>query len=290
MLKRLPTAALLALATALAGQSLSDRLREVRIPWEAQIDRGDAPIVRKGIEALLGREGVSVNPSDYNDMHALVALQGLAARACVSEGSWEDAVAHLQRAQAAATENLTNATALLAKTRAEHEAKLKEFQDGLATQQLRLKALDDAPGLTQDQIKLHQQLKIFVQEQQAAIAHSQKSLADIASILATLKQDQASTTQALSAWQAFLGQEKTDIAQAGGPARYVAEKLIQVKGDDSRPQAERLAYARRLEKLDPGNAEVSHFVRYLLGQEATPSPMPRPMAPRSKRKHVVKRR
>ncbi len=290
MLKRLPTAALLALATALAGQSLSDRLREVRIPWEAQIDRGDAPIVRKGIEALLGREGVSVNPSDYNDMHALVALQGLAARACVSEGSWEDAVAHLQRAQAAATENLTNATALLAKTRAEHEAKLKEFQDGLATQQLRLKALDDAPGLTQDQIKLHQQLKIFVQEQQAAIAHSQKSLADIASILATLKQDQASTTQALSAWQAFLGQEKTDIAQAGGPARYVAEKLIQVKGDDSRPQAERLAYARRLEKLDPGNAEVSHFVRYLLGQEATPSPMPRPMAPRSKRKHAVKRR
>lgn len=289
-MKRLPIAVLLTMATALAGQSLSDRLREVRIPWEAQIDRGDAPTVRKGIEALLGREGVSVNPSDYNDMHALVALQGLAARACVSEGSWEDAVAHLQKAQAAATENLTNATALLAKTRAEHEVKLKEFQDGLATQQLRLKALDDAPGLTQDQIKLHQQLKIFVQEQQAAIAHSQKSLTDIASILATLKQDQASTTQALSAWQAFLGQEKTDIAQAGGPSRYVAEKLIQVKGDESRPQAERLAYARRLEKLDPGNAEVSHFVRYLLGQEETPSPMPRPMAQRSKRKHVVKRR
>ncbi|MDE3033177.1 MAG: hypothetical protein KGI56_05890 [Acidobacteriota bacterium] len=289
MRMRLPLAAFLALATALAGQSLSDRLREVRIPWEAQIDRGDAPTVRKGIEALLGREGVSVNPSDYNDMHALVALQGLAARACVSEGSWEDAVAHLQKAQAAAAENLTNATALLAKTRAEHEAKLKEFQDSLATQQLRLKALDDAPGLTQDQIKLHQQLKIFVQEQQAAIAHSQKSLADIASILATLQQDQASTTQALSAWQAFLAQEKTDIAQAGGPARYVAEKLIQVKGDDSRPQAERLAYARRLEKLDPGNAEVSHFVRYLLGQEATPSPMPRPMVQRSKRKHIVKR-
>lgn len=290
MLKRLPIAAFLALATALAGQSLSDRLREVRIPWEAQIDRGDAPTVRKGIEALLGREGVSVNPSDYNDMHALVALQGLAARACVSEGSWEDAVAHLQKAQAAAAENLTNATALLAKTRAEHEAKLKEFQDSLATQQARLKALDDAPGLTQDQIKLHQQLKIFVQEQQAAIAHSQKSLTDIASILATLQQDQASTTQALSAWQAFLAQEKTDIAQAGGPSRYVAEKLTQVKGDESRPQAERLAYARRLEKLDPGNAEVSHFVRYLLGQEATPSPMPRPMAQRSKRKHLPKKR
>ena len=52
-MKRLPLAAFLALATALAGQSLSDRLREVRIPWEAQIDRGDAPTVRKGIEAFL---------------------------------------------------------------------------------------------------------------------------------------------------------------------------------------------------------------------------------------------
>ncbi len=283
-------AAFLAAATVLAGQSLSDRLREVRIPWEAQIDRGDAPEVRTGIEALLGREGVSVNPADYNDMHALVALHALAARACVSEGSWEDAVAHLEKAQAAADENLANATAMLSKTRAEHEAKLKEFRAALAAQQPRLKALDDAPGLTEDQIKLRQQLKIFVQEQQAAIAHSEQAIADIGTILATLQQDKERTAQSLAAWQAFLAQEKADIAQAGGTAPYVAAKLAQVRADESRPEAERLAYARRLQKLDPANEEVAHFVRYLLGQEATPAPMPRPSTPRKTRHRVIPHR
>ncbi|HEX9081532.1 MAG TPA: hypothetical protein VF768_04580 [Holophagaceae bacterium] len=283
-MKRFPLVALLAAATALAGQSLSDRLRDVRVPWEAQIDRGDAPTVRKGIEALLGREGVSVNPSDYNDMHALVALHGLAARACVSEGSWEDAVAHLQKAQAAADANLASATVLLAKTRADHEAKLKEFRDALAKQEPRLQQLDAAPGLTQDQIKLRQQLKMFVQEQEAAISHSEKALTDITNILATLQKDKETTTKALADWQAFLSQEKADIASAGGPSRYAADKLIQVKADESRPQNERLAYARRLEKLDPANAEVTRFVHTLLGQEATPAPMPRPMTKRSRRK------
>lgn len=284
MRRLLPYVAALILAPALAGQSLSDRLREVRVPWEAQIDRGDAPTVRKGIEALLGREGVTVNPSDYNDMHALVALHGLAARACVSEGSWEDAVAHLQKAKAAADENLVNATALLTKTRADHEAKLKEFKDALAQQDARLKAMDEAPGLTQDQIKLRQQLKIFVQEQQAAIAHSEKALADIDSILATLKSDQESTNRALASWQAFLGQEKSDITEAGGPAHYVADKLEQVKGDEARPQGERLAYARRLERLDPANVETARLVRTLLGQEETPAPLPRPMTRKARRK------
>ncbi len=284
MRRLLPFAAALIRASPLAGQSLADRLRDVRVPWEAQIDRGDAPTVRKGVEALLGREGLTVNPSDYNDMHALVALHGLAARACVSEGSWEDAIAHLQKAQAAADENLANATALLAKTRAEHETKLKEFRAALAQQEPRLKALDEAPGLSQDQLKLRQQLKIFIQEQQTAIAHSEKSMADIDTILATLHQDRETTTKALAAWQAFLGQEKADIAQAGSSARYVADKLVQVKADEARPQAERLAYARRLEKLDPANPEAGHLVRTLLGEEATPAPLPRPMAKRAKRK------
>jgi len=98
-----------ALATSLGAQSLTDRFKEVRGPWEVQLERGEATTVRKGVEALLGREGLTVNPSDYNDMHALVALRGLAARACLSEGSWEEAVAHFQKAQSAAEENLTTA-------------------------------------------------------------------------------------------------------------------------------------------------------------------------------------
>ncbi len=282
-MKRLPLLALvLALAPALGAQSLTDRLKDVRAPWEAQIDRGDAPAVRKGIEALLGREGVSVNPSDYNDMHALVALHSLAARACVSEGSWEDAVAHLQRAQAAADENLTNATALLSKTRADHEAKLKEFQAAIASQAPRLKELEEAPGLDAPQMKLRQQLRIFMEEQKAAIAQSEKALADIDGILARLQQDKVSTTKALTDWQVFLTAEKAQIAEAGGPGPYVAGKLTQVKADEARPQAERLAYARRLEKLDPANKDAARMVDALLGKEEQPAPLPRPMKKKKK--------
>jgi hypothetical protein len=282
-MKRLSLAALLlALAPVLGAQTLTDRLKEVRGPWEAQIDRGEAPTVRKGVEALLGREGVAVNPSDYNDMHALVALESLAARACVSEGSWEDAVIHLQKAKAAADENLASAEILLAKTRADHEEKLKEFRDAIARQEPRLKELDAAPGLDADQIKLRQQIKIFMDEQKAAIAHSEKALADIDGILANLRQDKAITTKALTDWQAFLAKEKADVAEAGTANRYVADKLLQVKADEARPQAERLAYARRLEKLDPANQDATRLVNTILGREAQPAPLPRPMKRKKK--------
>ena len=284
MMTRLPLLALLlALAPALGAQSLTERFKDVRAPWEAQIDRADAPAARKGIEALLGREGVSVNPSDYNDMHALVALHSLAARACVSEGSWEDAVAHLQRAQAAADENLSNATALLSKTRAEHQARLKEFRDAIAQQAPRLKELEGAPGLDAPQMKLRQQLRIFMEEQKAAVAQSEKAMADIDSILSRLQQDKESTAKALADWQAFLAREKAGIAEDGGTGRYVAEKLLQVKADDTLPQAERLAYARRLEKLDPANPDTTAMVNHLLGKEEQPAPLPRPMAKRKKK-------
>ena len=42
-----------ALAASLGAQSLTDRFKEVRGPWELQLERGDASQVRKGVEALL---------------------------------------------------------------------------------------------------------------------------------------------------------------------------------------------------------------------------------------------
>ncbi len=263
----------LALATCLGAQSLTDRFKEVRGPWELQLERGDASTVRKGVEALLGREGLTVNPSDYNDMHALVALRGLAARACVSEGSWEDAIVHFQKAQSAAEENLATAEPLLAKTRMEHELKLKECRDAVAKQVPRLKELEAAPGLTQDQMKLRQQLKIFMDEQQAAIAHSERALKDIEGILARLRQAKETTTKTSADWQAFLVAEKAEMTEAGGTTPYVAGKLEQVKADDARPRQERLTYARRLLKLDPSNKDVLRLVNGLLGKEEDPEPV-----------------
>ncbi len=258
--------------SSLGAQSLTDRFKEVRGPWELQLERGDAPTVRKGVEALLGREGLAVNPSDYNDMHALVALRGLAARACVSEGSWEDAVAHFQKAQAAAEENLSTAEPLLAKTRAEHEQKLKEFREAMAKQAPRLRELEEAPGLGADQLRLKQQLKIFMDEQQAAIAHSERALKDIEAILLRLRQAKESTTKAVSDWQTFLAAEKAEVTEAGGLTKYVAEKYEQVKADDARPKQDRLAYARRLQKLDPANKEIPRLVNGLLGKTEEQEP------------------
>jgi hypothetical protein len=273
-----------ALTVSLGAQSLTDRFKEVRGPWELQLERGDASGVRKGVEALLGREGLTVNPSDYNDMHALVALRGLAARACLSEGSWEEAVVHFQKAQSAAEENLATAEPFLAKTRAEHELKLKECRDALAKQSPRLKELDEAPGLTKDQIKLRQQLKIFTDEQQAAITHSERAIKDIDSILERLRQTKETTARTTAGWQDFLAAEKTEIAEAGGLPQYVAGKLEQVKADDARPKQERLTYARRLQKLDSSNKDVARLVNALLGKEEEPAPV----KPKKKKKLTPK--
>ena len=274
-----------ALTASLSAQSLTDRFKEVRGPWELQIERGDAASVRKGIEALLGREGLTVNPSDYNDMYALVALRGLAARACVSEGTWEDALVHLQKAQSAAEENLSTAEPLLAKTRLEHELKLREFQETLAKQTPRLKELDEAPGLSQDQVKLRQQLKIFIDEQRAAIAHSERAMKDIEAILVRLRQARETTTKTNADWQAFFAKEKEEFTEAGGTTRYVAEKYEQVKADDARPRPERLAYARRLQKLDPANKDIARLVNGLLGKEEEAEPV----KPKAKKKPAAKK-
>jgi hypothetical protein len=262
-----------ALATSLYAQSLTDRFKEVRGPWELQLERGEAVTVRKGVEALLGREGLTVNPSDYNDMHALVALRGLAGRACVSEGSWEDAVVHFQKAQLAAEENLSTQEASLPSKRLEHEQKLKEFREAVAKQTPRFKELEEAPGLTQDQIKLRQQLKIFMDEQQAAIAHSERALKDIESILLRLRQAKETTTKTAADWQAFLVAEKAEMTEAGGVTPYVEGKLEQVKADDARPRPERLTYARRLLKLEPANKDVLRLVNGLLGKEEDAEPV-----------------
>lgn len=273
-----------AMATSLGAQSLTDRFKEVRGPWEIQLERGEAAAVRKGVEALLGREGLTVNPSDYNDMHALVALRGLAARACLSEGSWEDAVTHFQKAQSAAEENLATAEPFLAKTRMEHELKLTECRNAMAKQAPRLKELEEAPGLSQEQMKLRQQLKIFMDEQQAALSHSERALKDIEGIVARLRQAKETTTRTAADWQAFLAAEKAEMAEAGGVAPFVAGKLEQVKSDDARPRQERLTYARRLQKLDPANKDVARLVNGLLGKEEEPAPVkPKKKKPAAKK-------
>ena len=273
------------LAFSLQAQNLSDRFRDGRAAWELALEKGDGASVRKSTEALLQKEGLTVNPSDYNEMHALVAVRNLAARACVLEGAWEDGVAYLEKAAAAATENAANAEATLSRIRKQHDDKLMDWHDNLSKQEARCQELDALTGLTAEQMKLRQDLRKVVDEHRNAIAHSERSLKTIDEVLAQIRKEQQTYEKSLAAWQGFLAKERSDLQQVGGAVKYVAEKLEQVKADDAKPLFERLAYGRRLLRLDPQNAECRRFVEDLLGLESgeeTPARTPAKRKPRKK--------
>ncbi len=261
--------------------SLESRFKENRGPWEALLNQGEASTVRKAAEALLAREGQAVNPSNYNDMHALVALRSLLAKACVGEGSWEDALDQLERARTAATENQAAAQATFTRLRGDHQARIKASQEAMGRQEGRLKELDEAPGLAGDQIRVRQQLRTFMEEHRAAVKHSEESLKAMDGIQALLQADQAACAKSVEEWQAFLAKEKAEVTEAGGPTPYVAAKVEQVKADDARPRLERLAYARRLQRLDPSNKDLTRLMNALLGKDEEPE-KPKPAKKRKK--------
>ena len=66
----------------------------------------------------------------------------------------------------------------------------------------------------------------------------------------------------------------------------MAETLEQVMGDDAKPMAERLAYARRLVRLDPESNDCQRLLNGLLGKDEQP-PAPKPVA-KHKRKAKAK--
>lgn len=261
----------------LDAQTLSDRFRENYKVWEMTLERGDGAAVRKSAETLLQREGLAVSHSDYNEMRALVAVTDMAARACVLDGAWEDAIAHLQKASAVAAENTANTGTTFSKIRKENEQKLAEWKEVVSKAEQRLKDLDSQPGLTQDLIKQKATIKDFLDEHNRAIAHSESSIREIDGLLDRLQKDQETYTKSLTSWQDFLAKEKQEIDQAGSPQKYVTDKLEQVKADEARPRNDRLSYGRRLIRLDPANKDCQKFIDTLLGVEAAPeAPTPKP--------------
>lgn len=278
-------AAVLILSTAAhARQNLTDRFKVAVVTWEAALLKGDATAVRKAVEALLQQEGARLNTSDFNEMHTMVGAYGLAARSCVQEGSWEDALVYLEKASAAANANLANLgpDSVFSKLRKEHEAKLPEWRDLLAKQEGQLKEMESQPGLNVEQMKLRQQMRSSISEIQNAISNSEKGLKTIDSTSETLQKEAAQYAKSLDEWQKFLAKEKADIDQAGPIQKYVSEKFIQVKADDVRPRLERLAYGRRLLRLDATNPDCKRFVNGLLGlDDESEAPRSKPIGKKS---------
>lgn len=266
------------LAQSLGAQTLSDRFKESYKVWEMTLERGDGAAVRKSAEALLQKEGLTISRSDYNEMRTLVAVLDMAARACVMDGAWEDTVAYLQKAGNTAAENTANTTATFSKIRKEHEEKLVEWKAAANKTEEKLKDLDTQPGLSQDMLKQRTMLKDFLDEHRNAIAHSEWAIKEIDGLLDRLRKDQETDAKSLAAWQDFLAKEKQEIEAAGTVQKYVADKLVQVKADETRPRNERIAYGHRLMRLDPANKDCRRFVDGLLGlEEALEAPPLKPV-------------
>lgn len=283
--RSLTLAAILALPC--AAQSVSDRFRESYPLWEKQLAQGEATLVRRAAESVIQKEGAAVNPTDYNEMRALVGALDMAARACVLEGAWEDAVLYLQKASSTSADNLSHAEATFGKVRKEHEQMLLKWREAIALRENRLKEIDDQPGLTEAQMKVRSQLRAFLDEHRAAVDRSEKALKEIDGLLAQIRGIRAAYEKSLEEWRTFLERERAEIAQVGSSAKYVAEKLPQVRADETKPRFDRLAYARRLKRLDPSNEACAEFVSSLGGGEEVEvggKPTPLPKAKRKSRK------
>lgn len=275
---------LLALSLPALAQNLPKKFEDNRAVWEESLAKGVSAPVRKAAEAILLQEGPAVNPSDYNAMHAMVAMMGLAARSCVLEGAWEDAVGHLQKASQAASDNVTSAEATFQKIRRQHQDNLKIWRSEVAKLEQRLQDMDAQGGLSSDQIKTRTQVRAQLDEYRSAITSSERSLGEIDTLTGQLKKEQETYAASFVEWQGFLAKEKGEIARKGSLDAYVAEKIEQVKGDDAKPLPERLAYARRLIHLSPTNPDSLRLVNGLTGKDSDPAPAKAPAKPASRKK------
>lgn len=235
----------------LCAQNLNESFKERRVTWEKRINKGDSGSVRKEIDGFIQREIASANPYDYNAMHSIVGAINLAARACVANGSWEDAIDYLKKAIRIATENFNNAETSLNKLLAIHNKKLKDWTSEVSKQENNMQDLESNDNLSIEQKENRERLQIFLDEHHKAIAQSEQSIKEIKDLLNVLKTEKESYEASLTDWQKFLTKERSEITKFGTVTEYVAEKLKQIKLDATKTDLERLAYEKRLLHLDP---------------------------------------
>lgn len=278
--------ALIALAASpLAGQRLQTRLAEVQRGWESLLEKGDGGAVQKAAEAMLARETPVANPTDYNDQRTLVALHDMAARGAVLDGAWEAAVTHLKAAVDLSTANLEQAEKTLGRAIQDHEAHLTITRAAVAQLESKLQEFAQADGLPQQLIEARDRARQSLSQHKASVTHSEQSIVEIRNVLAQLRKVRETYAASHEGWRAFLEAEKAELAKAGSPERYAAQKLEQVKADDAKPRTERLSYGRRILRHDAANADAKRFVDGLMGIESEP-----PEAPKETKKSPSRKR
>ncbi|MDR1841474.1 MAG: hypothetical protein LBQ86_06075 [Holophagales bacterium] len=264
-----------------AQGSMSTQWRNLSASWETSLEAGDGKKVRQEAEDILKRYDQQISSSNYNELHAKVAILGIAARGAVLDGDWPGAVSLLLQASTTAQQNHAYTSETLGSLRAQHEAKISEWKESIKPQDEQLRWLKSLDGLRSDQIKQYGEIETFLAEHNNAIANSEQAIKDIDGILSLLRLEEETCARSLTEWNGFLSKERLDIQGLGSQKRYVTEKLAQVKGDANRPRFERIAYARRLLRLDPTNGDCQGFLNSVLGIKAPQSP--RPPATKKKR-------
>jgi len=255
----------------LAAQgSLSSQWKNLSPSWEMSLETGDGQKVRQEAEALL-RPDLQISPSNYNELHAKVAILGIAARGAVLEGDWPGAVSLLLQASTTAQINHASASETLGDLCTQHEAKISEWKELVKPYEAQLLWLKSQPGLRSDQIRQYGEIETFLTEHNNAIANSEQAIRDITDILSLLRLEEETCARSLTEWNGFLAKERLEIQGLGSPQRYVTEKLAQVSGDANRSRFERIAYARRLLRLDPTNEQCQVFLNSLLGVKSPES-------------------
>ncbi|MDR0498205.1 MAG: hypothetical protein LBH03_00530 [Holophagales bacterium] len=242
------------------AQSLLTQWKDVRPFWEESLQVGDGQKVRQAAEALLKKPDVIIAQSNYNELHAKVAILGIAARGAVLEGDWLGAVSLLEQAASISQTNYTAASETLLELRRQHEAKILEWKELMQPQEERLRWLKDQPGLRSEQIEQQAQVEYFIVEHKNAVSNSEQAIKDIDEVLFVLKTEYETCAKSLLEWSDFILKEGMDIRELGSPQKYVTEKLAQVKGDGNRTSFECISYARRLLKLDPTNQSCQQFL------------------------------
>lgn len=250
-----------------SAQDILDHFRANLATWEKSIESGSGASVRKSVEAFIHRETLAVNPYDYNAMRAVVGTLDIAAKACVVDGSWEDAVNFLKKSHQIATDNMFNADYTFSKLLTQHNKKIKEWQEEIVKQEKHIQNLgSNETSTTVDQQRSREKIQSFLDDHQKAIRYSERSIKEISSLLASLKVEKETHANALSNWQTLLTKERVDIVKVGTVTAYVVEKLKQIKSDTQMLHSERVPHVRRLLRLDPSNSECRRYSDGLTGK------------------------
>lgn len=246
---------LLMLTVPVCAQNISEYFSQHRTIWEQSLINNSGIVVRKNIESFITREQYHISPTDYDSMHSMANIMGIAAKACIIDGNWEEAIGFLERAQRISKKNFSNAEHTFSKLITQHNEKIKIWKEEITTQEDKVKSLYNTDQNYNRNKNVKERLNIYLKERYKAIKQSESSIKEINSLLVLLNKEKNDYELSVSNWQQIIQKERSEIHKFGTVANYVVYKLSQIKNSDYQSHFDKVSVLRRMVKLDPLNIE-----------------------------------